>query len=875
MKKFILILCLVGCAFPLFARHGKGGYLVYQYLGAGSADGTSRYKIMVVHYVNCRETQFELRSVFVGIFDNGNRSYLKTVEIVRSSSRTIQKQVFDGCINPVPDVCFFLAFYEATIELPNSQSGYVLAEQECCRAQDIANITASGETGTTNFNTIPGTINTVDYHTNSSPDMAIKDTAVICHSSPFELDFGTTDPDGDELSYSFCSATAGASRENRQPNPPAPPTYQSVNYSSPFSGLLPLGTQVAINPKTGLIKGTAPAATGNYAVAVCITETRNGVIIGTTKKEILITVADCTLSAATLAPSYINCNDFSFMFQNESYAGNISSYLWDFGTAVQDSSLLSQPTPVFTYPDTGTYKIKLKVTSGANCTDSATSEVKIYPGFSAGFTAAGSCFQSPFFFTDTSYVKYGLITQYKWDFGDIATAADTSVKKNAAYQYTKAGNVSATLVIASDKGCRDTASQQVVVNDKPQIILPFLDTLICRNDSLPIAVQSSGSVFSWTPAYNINNTTISNPVVYPFNTTNYTLTVRDKQCVDSVKLRVNVIDSVTLQIPSFANLCATDSITLLPVSDALFYTWKEAGTTVTLNNTQVKTPQAAPLQTTVYFVTGSVGHCSATTQTTVQVSPYPAAKVSGSQSICYGNTAQLKATTTAASYSWQPTGSLLNPNTLQPLAGPQQTTAYLLTISDTFYCSKSTTDTVLIQVIPPLQVDAGNDTSAVLNQPLQLSASASAEASFRWSPSIGMYNSEVFNPVVIITDPALRMATYSVTAKTPQGCNGVDSLHVTIFSSKPDIFVPSAFTPDGDGKNDSFKPITAGIAHLVFFRIYNRFGTLLYETTKTGNGWDGIFKGEKQPPGTYVYEVEASDYNGRVIAKRGSVVLIR
>ena len=875
MKKAITILCLLFFATTAFARHGKGGYLVYKYLGAGTNPNTSRYQITVVHYVNCQEVEFELGSVYVGIFNGSDGALYNTIEIKRSNERYIQKQKFDDCINPVPQVCFFLAFYVTTVELPNKNSGYVLAEQECCRANGIANIVNSGTIGTTNSNSIPGVINGVDYHINSSPDVAITDTVVICHNSPFQLPFGTTDPDGDKVTYSFCSADGGGTLGIRQPDPPPSPPYASVEYANPYSGASPLGSNVTIDTKTGLIKGIAPGSTGMYNIAVCITEYRNGVAIAVTKKEILVTVADCTLSAASLQPSYISCNSFSFTFQNESYASNVSSYLWDFGTSVNNDSLLTQPTPSFTYNDTGTYHIKLKVTSGTNCTDSATSVLKIYPGFSAGFAVQGSCFQSPFVFTDRSYARYGTINQYKWNFGDASTEGDTSNQKNASYQYPKAGNVTATLIVASDKGCVDTATKTVVVNNKPQIIPPFTDTLICKNDTLALPVQGSGNVFSWTPVYNISNASISNPLVSPFDTTVYTLVVHDKQCVDSIRLIVNVIDSVTLNLSSSIKLCATDSVQLSPVSNALYYRWHESNNTVTLNNPTIQSPVVAPLQNTVYRVTASVGHCKATAQTVVLVSPYPTAAVNGAASICFGNTVQLHASTKAAHYMWSSASSLTGANTLNPLAGPQQSTAYVLTISDTFYCTKSVTDTVLVQVIPLPEISLRNDTSAVIGQPLQLIANTNEEASFRWFPATNISSNSVSNPVITVTNFSTLPLTYFVTATTSGGCAATDSIHIKVYKTKPDIFVPSAFTPNGDGRNDVFKPVAVGIAKLYFFRVMDRWGRLLFQTKIIGTGWDGLYDGELQPAGTYVFEIKGSDYEGNIIEKRGTVVLIR
>ncbi len=875
MKKAILILCLLGCVVTLFARHGKGGYLVYRYLGPGNTPNSSGYEVTVVHYVNCRETQFELDDVYVGIFDAGTKRLVRTVGIGRSSQRFIQKQDFDKCINPKPDVCFFLAFYTSTIQLPDNRTGYILAEQECCRAEGILNINNSGQIGTTNSNNIPGVISGIDYHTNSSPEMSIKDTSVICHNSPFELDFGTSDPDGDELQYSFCDATAGGTRGDRQPNPPSTPPFDAIAYNSPYSGSLPLGRNVSIDAKTGLIKGIAPDKTGTYTIAVCITEYRKGIAIGTTKKEILITVADCSLSAASLLPSYINCDSFSFTFSNEAFASNVSSYQWDFGAPVANASLLTQPVPTFTYPDTGAYRIKLIVTSGDNCVDSASSIVKIYPGFQADFTINGSCFQSPFLFTNTSYTKWGNIIKYKWDFGDESSIKDTSDQRNVSYQYPTQGNRTATLMIASDKGCIDTAANTVVVNSKPQISRPFTDTLICRDDRLTIDVKAAGDFFQWTPAYNISNVSVVNPVVDPFDTTVYMLTVRDKQCIDSVRFIVNVIDFVSLSLPAEVRLCATDSVILNPVSNALHYSWQQSDGASTLNNTNIKYPKAVPLQSTTYSVTGSVGHCAATAQMNALVSPYPVATVSNDVSICYGNTAQLHASTVAAHYAWSPATSLVDARTLNPLAGPEQTTAYILTISDTFYCKKNVYDTVVVAVIPLPQIDAGNDTAAVLGQPLQLAAISNEEVSFKWSPDVYISNRSLADATVTITNSGIRSMTYFVTAKTYQGCISTDSVHIKIFTSKPDIFVPSAFTPDRNGVNDILRPITVGIAKLYFFRVYNRLGELLFETTKQGEGWDGFFKGKKQMAGTYVYAAAGIDYTGITISKKGTAVLVK
>ncbi|MBZ4256743.1 gliding motility-associated C-terminal domain-containing protein, partial [Mycobacterium tuberculosis] len=83
---------------------------------------------------------------------------------------------------------------------------------------------------------------------------------------------------------------------------------------------------------------------------------------------------------------------------------------------------------------------------------------------------------------------------------------------------------------------------------------------------------------------------------------------------------------------------------------------------------------------------------------------------------------------------------------------------------------------------------------------------------------------------------------------------------------------PSAFTPNGDGRNDYLKPLPVGISALRYFKVLNRWGQIVFSTTEYGRGWDGTFNGVKQPPGTYIYMAEGVDYKGKIVFKKGSAV---
>lgn len=872
------IICLVCCLFiavQSFARHGKGGFITYQYLGTGSATNTSQYQVTIAHYVDCNSPNLIETNVYLGIFDGATGSLVKTVTIPITSQETVQKISFNPCINPTPTVCFFYITYVTTVELLNNTGGYVLADQECCRINGIVNISNSSSYGITNTNSIPGIINNVSYRTNNSAVFAQKDTVVICFNAPFVYDFSATDADGDSLSYAFCAAKAGATSGMRQPNPPAPPPYSDLPYQSGYTAEAPLGNNVKIDSRTGIITGTAPSTRGTYVLSVCVSEFRNGIQIGSTKKEVHVTVADCSLTAASLKTSYVNCDNFIFTFQNETTASNIDSYYWDFGVGNSATDTSTLPTPTFTYADTGTYPLKLKVSTINGCSDSADAIVKVYPGFAPGFTASGSCYQSPFLFNDTTYVRYGSIDNRNWDFGDLSSTTDISSAKNPAYQYPSPGTATIVLNVTSSKGCSGSFSKIITINDKPAIYLPFTDTLICSIDSLPLLVQTNSASYTWRPLYNIINPNSASPVVFPKDTTVYTVIVNEKGCIDSGHVTVNVLDKITVSIISDTAICSGDGIILKPVSEALTYRWTEIPASNSLNNYTTKYPVASPLATTTYHVTANLGYCVDSANIKVNVSPYPIAFAGNDTIICSGDRIQLKGSTTAAYFTWSPLNSLLNPSVLKPVAAPIKSTDYTLTVRDTFYCPKSVSDTVIVVVIQPAKINAGNDTLIVIGQPLQLQATYEPSYSYLWSPVVGMNNPNIYNPLITINSTTVDSINYRVRASTPEGCTSTDFITVKIFRTGPDIFVPSAFTPNYDGKNDILKPFPVGIAKFDYFKLFNRWGQLVYTTTESNKGWDGNVSGIPQPTGTFVYTTQGTDFRGKAIFRKGTVVLIR
>jgi gliding motility-associated-like protein len=878
-KKYFLAIffCCIYCF--SYAHHLKGGWVYYQYVGPGSAANTSKYIITVKQYLNCQSTASQIdQTIALGIFDAGTDVNFQTINISLGKQVTEQLNVnaLNPCINPKPDpndVCYIIDTYTTTVSLPNNTAGYILAVQRCCRIDDIVNVGNDdiNGVGLTYTTTIPGVVNGVVVRDDNSPVFAQSDTAVVCINSAFTFAFGATDIDKDSLSYSFCSGVNGGDLNDPKPSQPSTPPYNYITYNPGYGGGDPLGPGVSIDPHTGLISGIAPGTAGTYVVAVCASEFRNGILIGVTRKEIHINVADCSLNAAKLSPEYITCNGFDFTFSNQSTNENINSYLWDFGVPGITTDTSTQAAPVYTYKDTGTYVINLHVSNAEGCQDSAKSLLLVYPGFIPNFTDIGSCVLNAFNFTDSTTTKYGVVNNWHWNFGVSSTNADTSDVQDPVFTYPAAGTYTASLIVANSKGCLDTAYRQVVVYDKPVINVPFADTVICLNDSVHISasVNSNTATYNWLPNSDIINANSPNPTVFPRDTTEYVVTVNDKGCVNTDSILVNVIAKIEVSIKPDTTICKTDTIQLYAQTNGLHFLWSPS---IGLNDTTIQNPLANPLTTTTYTVVSSIGNCFASDTKTITVVPYPVVNAFSDTTICYGNSAQINGITDGTNIIWSPSNSLADANTLHPVASPQTTTTYTLAVTGNLGCPKSSSDTVTVTVVPKVIAFAGDDTTIVANQPLQLNATGGD--SYFWTPSTGMDNPDIANPVTTLS-ASYDSITYIVTATVPPNCTGTDSLKVVVFKTIPSIFVPSAFTPNDDGRNDILKPILVGMKQLNFFRVYNRWGNLLYSTSRIGQGWDGTQAGMKQGSGTYVYIAEAIDYLGKPVTAKGTVVLIR
>ncbi|MGZ4011808.1 MAG: PKD domain-containing protein, partial [Flavisolibacter sp.] len=801
-KRLYLAALVLFISVSAFANHITGGAMYYTLTGQSGNNYT--YHVVLNLYRDCYAPPGSADldpSAAISIFSNS------TLASVWGSAVTMSKRVHlslgspNNCINNPPPVCYDVGYYEFDVTLPATSQGYTITYQRCCRIAGINNLVGSNSVGATYTAEIPGTSVRADGPKNNSAQFAGQDTVIVCANNSFSYDFGAKDADGDSLAYSFCSAYTGGTATAPAPNPPAAPPYNSVPYSSSYNASVPLGENVRIDPRTGLVSGIAPSV-GIYVVTVCVTEYRGGVAIATQRKDLQIKVGDCTLTTPALDPQYITCDGYNLTFSNHNNNTLVHTWEWSFG----DGSQATQSTPTHTYADTGIYKVKLVVNRGEPCSDSATALAKVYPGFFPDFTFSGICVNRPTQFTDASTTAYGVINSWKWDFGDLSSNTDVSSLQNPAYTYPQTGKKTVSFTVTSNKGCIDTIFKDVTIIDKPVLSVQPKDTLICRGDNVQLNASGSG-VFSWAPATNITNGNTASPTVNPPSTTSYVVTLNDNGCVNTDSARVRVVDFVSLSAMPDTVICAGDSVRLYAATDGLRYSWSPAAT---LNNANILQPLAIPLVNTVYRITATIGHCNAVDDVTVKLVPYPGVNAGRDTMICYDTKVQLHGTMVGSTFTWSPTASLDNPNSLDPMASPKSTTAYVLTVRDNLGCPKPSRDTVTVTVLPKINASAGKDTAVVVNQKLQLIGSGGVK--YAWTPGTSLNRTDVKNPVGVY-DGSFDSIRYKMVVTNEAGC--MDSAYVTVrvFKTNAKVFVPTAFTPNGDGKNDYLRPITAGISY--------------------------------------------------------------
>jgi gliding motility-associated-like protein len=879
MKKHLIILFLLAFTLPAIASHITGGEVNYKYLGPGVELNSKKFKIILKIFRddNCTACAFIPASAVLAIYNNTDLDKaVPNITVPRTDASQLNIISAPTCLDNAPAISYTMGVYSTEIELPNNTAGYTIVYQTFARVGGIANSSGfnGALTGSTFTGIIPGSnrqFNGID----NSPSFE-NGISIICFGQQFTLDFSATDEDGDRLEYSLVNAYNGGAADRASFDDPSSPPFTSVRYINGFSGARCLGPLATINPTTGIISGIAPAS-GKYIVCVAVKSFKNGIFVSETRKDFIVTVAPCTAVTSSLKPVYTFCdfgpnNQLTYSFANEGTSPLNLTFEWNFGDPTTGANNISTAEfPTHTYSAPGDYTLKLTINKGSSCEKTSTAIVKVYPGFFPNIPPIEpQCKNVPVTFIENGTTNNGVIDFWKWDFGIANFSNDTSRLRTTTYTYPNIGLYDISLIVKNSKGCIDTLFSQVLITEDANLKITR-DTLICSVDTLQLRSNFTDGTITWSPNYMISDVNSFNPLVSPDVTTTYTATYFSPTgCSNTKSVTVKVVNEVTLLALVDTTICRGDTARINTNTDALYFTWTPSNVIV---NATAKNPLVFPnLPLTTFQVKAFISNkCFKETAVNVTTVPYPIPIISGNNKICYGQNSQLTASG-GNTYAWTPTTFLDNPNISNPVSiKPFTSITYTLKVTENLGCPKPVTKAFSLEVIK-VNVNAGPaDTSIVKDQPLQLNGTSTNATIFNWSPATDLTTT---NFLATISNTANDI-TYILTATNNIGCTGSDSIKVKVFNLPPDIYVPSAFSPDGDVKNDVIRPIALGLKKLEYFSVYNRNGELIFRTTTIGQGWDGTYKGQKQIPGTYVWQAEAIDYRGKKVYKKGTVILIR
>ena len=359
----------------------------------------------------------------------------------------------------------------------------------------------------------------------------------------------------------------------------------------------------------------------------------------------------------------------------------------------------------------------------------------------------------------------------------------------------------------------------------------------------------------------------------------------------SNSIGLNVADTADASIhimPSADTACAGSTITFSATSlnggVSPFYQWQVNGVNAGTDTSIYETGYLSNGDQVACLITSNESCISNAPVLSNILSPVIIPNSSSSVSIsaaknniCSGDTVFFTATSVgggiAPSYQWQINGnntgtggSVLFSNAL----ANGDVISCMLQSSVACSPPAESADSITVIVRPTPTLTMENDTTIARGHSIDLSPSVTGDiSSYEWTPSTGLDNSSVPDPIA----SPLASTTYQLKIVDEDGCVNSGKITITVFDP---LWMPNAFTPNGDGKNDIFRVPPSIDISLFSFSIYNRWGQRVFYTTNPGEGWNGTINGQPQPTGVYIWEIGYEDQatNKRAIAK-GSVILIR
>lgn len=560
------------------------------------------------------------------------------------------------------------------------------------------------------------------------------------------------------------------------------------------------------------------------------------------------------------------CEGDTFQVEVESLIpDHVLDYEWTPASRVISGQGTSSPT--FSFPNAGAYVLTFVATNQFACEKVGSILVDVVDLPDVDFDVTKSCDSLVVDFTNLS--ENG---DYHWDFGD----GDTSRMEDPTHEYDQPGDYVVTLSV---EGFCSNLIQKTINVGLIEVELP--DTIIsCAGDPVKLNPDPDTTLqYSWTPAVFLDDPNSPNPTATVVTSTNFTVTIQDttfEDCFIQREVFVLVTDPIEFTTNTRDTvLCYSDTVELSAEGD-YFYCWiDENGDTIAMDESSIT---VIVDDEEVYTVVAKDIYDCFESQT-IRVKRFNLdVFVTEPDTICFMDITTLMIENLGEgdlSYMWTPTSSILEgANSDSPVVSPDVTTTYVVKITNEFGCEYfDSVEVAVDRVMPPPQITSSPDT-IYLTDSTQLEVIGGPYNTYEWFPEEGLSCTDCPDPKA---SPEFDME-YGVWVTNLRGC--VDSAFITIGVLRPncdetDIFVPNAFSPNGDDINDIWGVRSNFVDELDIY-VYNRWGEMVFESHGfPAAPWDGTHEGEFLEPDVYAYYIKVICVDQAEYTTKGNVTLIR
>jgi gliding motility-associated-like protein len=551
---------------------------------------------------------------------------------------------------------------------------------------------------------------------------------------------------------------------------------------------------------------------------------------------------------------------------------NIISYLWEFSDGFQSTD----PQPSRVFPNAGNYTVKLSIVDDHNCHTDLTKpdfvKVQSYPvaDFSSD-ALVSNCYPFVVQFADNSTGNN--ITRWRWNFGD---NTNTSNLQNPFYIYNRPGKHNVSLITYTSFGCSDTIVKPEYINvGGPFAVIDVRDT-VCRDVDVNFKTSSLINVHDMRWDFGDGYSALGDNVLHKYTNSGLIYPVLFLRTDAENTCNKAIVDTLMV-LHQVAKFRTEDNLYsgCLPVNakfvdqsiNATSWLWNFGDGTTSQEQNPLHDYNNPGSFEVILTIMHEIGCTETYNGGNIEVFPLPEVISSPDTIICRGTPVSLRASG-GIGYQWTPVETIENPMEANTNAHPLQNTQFSVTVTDENYCSDSANVNVYVQ--QPLQVLL-RDTSIIIGETYRPDIYDAAVRDYLWQPSETVSCSTCPNPVLF----PLISTQYEIFVTDTTDCFTImHPFNLTVIE-KYSVDVPDAFSPNGDGVNDQIFVRGWGIKELMYFRVFNRFGQLLFESNDLSQGWDGSFKGVIQPLETYSYTLAVKTYAGTILVKNGSFKIVQ